>query len=166
MALFYACFYNINTHLHIYTLTHIYKDITTQFTHLRSPSMLTIMATQRIDWANQIADVIDVEIEYPILQLTHIYNPFRPWIIKTEHPNSTFKIGSILHIVKFNLETYQKNNRPERFIRLEEITKVDHDFITFHASTNPATMGSSIYIKIPTKWTKLNILYSLKNMFN
>jgi len=124
------------------------------------------MTTQRIDWTDLIADAINVEIEYPITQLTHIYNPFRPWTIKSDHPHSTFKIGSILRIIKFNLETYQKTDRPERFIRLEEITEADRDFITFHASTNPATMGSSIYIKIPTKWTKLNTLYLLKTMFN
>ncbi len=48
------------------------------------------------------------------------------------------------------------------FICLEKITEVDHDSITFHTSTNPATMGRSIYIKLSTKWVKLILFYLKK----
>ncbi len=80
---------------HISTFTSI---IHTHTSCQKTPSYANYHGNIWIDWTKLIADAIDIKIKYPITQLTNIYNPFKPWIIRSKHSPSTFKIGSITHL--------------------------------------------------------------------
>ena len=128
-----------HTYIHIHYL-HSHQ-LSKNFTHI----FYAIQYENNVNWLDQTyPDAIDDKIEYSIT-LTNIYNPFKSWIIKSKHSPSTFKINSIQHISKFNLES----NHPNILFVLKKLQKLIAIFSP--SCINQSCNNGKLNIKILTK---------------